>query len=211
MPHIRTKKYNAMEEKIKVMSQFMEKSSYLQEVLNTLKNEMEELQVNCDKKIKDLDLVIHEENKKDVGNSVNTGQDLGIAPTIEEQKAIQERDKNDIPLSEGFKCVFTEQPKDAKGNPDQQLQWSPILGLWVDWRSPLSPKYKTSMCDRGDNCKLGSRCCFAHTKSEIRPHYNINLNKTIKDYKKHKIETEVRIREGWDWEKELIHDKIISV
>ncbi len=213
MPHVRNKKFEAMHVKIEVMSKLMKDTCHIKEKINLLENQLTDLQKSCEKQLKELDAKIYEEDKKEVRNRANSAvQGLGIAPCEEEVEEHEVKEFQGIRLSEGYKCVFIEQPKLKNGKPDQQKNWSPILGLWIDWRSPLNLKYKTSMCHnfREGGCHMGNRCCYAHHEDELRPNYSINLNKTITDYRKHKTEIELRLKTGWDWEQELIHDKIID-
>ncbi len=213
MPHIRARKYSAMEEKIKLYEEYTRKLDKLKEVQNQLQDEMEQLKVKYDNDIKSQDIIIDEENKKEVQNSRNSDT-RGIAPTDAEKKAKQEQVGGYRQIAYGWKCAICEQPKkptiDGTGEqPNQEYTWSHVLGLWVDWRSPYAPKYKTSMCQRGERCSLGDRCCFAHNHSELREDYNIKELFDIEDYEKHKTRIHAKLKEGWDWRKELIEDKLV--
>ena len=137
MPHIRAKKYQAMEDKIKLLSDFVEKSSELDDMRTQLENEMKELKVNHQKKVEELDLIIYAENKKESCNK--NGPDLGICLTEEEKKEEKEKRKKNPLISFGYKCEYSHQPKRVNGTGSQEQQWSSVLGIWVDWRSPLSP------------------------------------------------------------------------
>ena len=212
MPHIRAKKYNAMEEKIKLYSEFMTKMEQLTEVQNKLQDEMESLKVKYKQNIEGQDLIIHEENKKEVCNKTNSTAKYAICSTaqeIQEQNAIRSAQPM---ISWGYRAAREHQPKGPDGHPSQEQQWSCVLGLWVDWRSPLSPMYKRRMCGRHlkGECTLGDRCCFAHGESEIKGNYNIKRMIPIENYNKHKIEMEAKLKTNWDWEKELIQDRIIK-
>ena len=90
MPHIRARKYSAMEEKIKLYEEYTRKLDKLNEVQNQLQDEMEQLKVKYDNDIKSQDIIIEEENKKEVQNSRNSNT-RGIAPTDAEKKEKQEK------------------------------------------------------------------------------------------------------------------------
>ena len=64
MPHIRSKKYQAMEEKIKLYSEFMEKIDRLNDVYDQVRDEMKELKIKYEKNIEEQNIIIEEENKK---------------------------------------------------------------------------------------------------------------------------------------------------
>ena len=213
MPHIRSKKYQAMEEKIKLYSEFMEKIDRLNDVYDQVRDEMKELKIKYEKNIEEQNIIIEEENKKEIVNVVNSPtQNLNISPTRDEiEETTAKRNKQDT-VSVGYKCAYSHQPmlRDGTGRVNQEVQWNAYLGLWVDWRSELSPKYKTTMCQRGDDCKLGGRCCYAHSKEQLRPNYNIKTMIPIENYKRHKLEMEAKLKTGWDWEKELVFDRIIK-
>ena len=211
MPHIRAKKFQAMEYKIEIFSEFMTKMDNLNDIQKQIQDEIQELKVKYKKKIEEQDLIIEEEDKKEVANKVNSPiSEYLICSTSEEKQEQEEKRKNQPTISWGYKCPHKHQPLKSNGKPSQEQQWSCVLGLWVDWRSPLCPMYKTTMCDRGGDCHLGDRCCFAHSKSEIKDNYNFNTLIPMENYNKHKIKMEAKLKAGWDWEKELIHDRIIK-
>ena len=212
MPHIRAKKYQAMGDKIELLDELMTKMHHLNQIQDQIQEEIRELKVKYKKKIEEQDLIIEEEDKVEVKNKANSISKYAICSTSQEIQEQEEKRKHQPTISWGYKVNYENQPKDADGNPCQEHQWSCVLGLWVDWRSPLSPMYKRRLCGRHmrNTCDLGQRCCFAHGENEIRGNYNIKMLMPIENYNKHKIKMEAKLKTGWDWEKELIHDRIIK-
>ena len=215
MPHIRARKYSAIEEKMKIYEEYMRKVDELTEVQNQLQDEMKQLKVKYDNDIKNQDIIIDEEDKKEVQNSGPTlTRNIGMTAT--ERKAKEEKVQGYRQISYGYRCAICEQPKKPDGYggecPNEEYCWSPVLGLWVDWRGDLAPKYRTSMCRRfadGGRCREGDKCCFAHHESKLRPSYSIKQLFPIEDYEKHKTRVHAKLKEGWDWRKELIEDKLV--
>lgn len=213
MPHIRSKKYSAVEEKLKLYDEFMKKMEKLTDIQQQVANEIQEIKEKYEKEIKEQDIIIAEEDEKEIANKANSPlREYSISATEEQKLKKKEQIEKQDWISQGWACCHECRPKKPDGFPDGEKIWSCALGLWVDWRSVLSPQYKTSMCNRGDDCvvKYG-RCCFAHHEGELRKNYNFKKLIKIEDYQKHQVKTMTKLKTGeWDWEKELIHDRLIK-
>ena len=125
MPHIRSKKYQAMEEKIKLYSEFMEKIDRLNDVYDQVRDEMKELKIKYEKNIEEQNIIIEEENKKEIVNVVNSPtQNLNISPTRDEiEETTAKRNKQDT-VSVGYKCAYAHQPMLRDGSGRVNLEFS---------------------------------------------------------------------------------------